>query len=356
MSCNKPNRIFILAELNPDTGNNLTRFCGHQIEQLWYTDPEDRKTFIYSSEKVDTRIFYPTYSSYYYDVPCGQCSACRSDYSYSWMVRLMLERYYHSPTECWFITLTYDDEHLPTCLPYANEETGENIETQWHSLERDAIPRFNKRLKAKLSYDKFKSDFKFYACGEYGIRGTRRPHYHAIYFGLPINDLKYYKQVGKVTLYTSDYINKVWKKGFCVIEPMTAVNAQYTAGYIAKKMKGKDGTEFYAKLQIEPPFSLCSKGLGKQYLLDNTDKILRHDCVIFSDAEKGAVKAPIPRYFKKLLAREYPTEMLYRNLFDEQAFYEYIEGLKEQIPNYYSYLDSVEESAIKKSHQRRCQL
>lgn len=44
-------------------------------------------------------------------LPCGQCLGCRLDYSREWAVRCTHEALLHQENS--FITLTYDDEHLP---------------------------------------------------------------------------------------------------------------------------------------------------------------------------------------------------------------------------------------------------
>jgi len=49
-------------------------------------------------------------------LPCGQCTGCLLERSRQWAVRLMKEFKLHDET-C-FLTLTYDDAHVPT-LAYA---------------------------------------------------------------------------------------------------------------------------------------------------------------------------------------------------------------------------------------------
>lgn len=44
-------------------------------------------------------------------VPCQRCIGCRLDYSREWAIRCMKEAECH--TDNWFLTLDYDDEHLP---------------------------------------------------------------------------------------------------------------------------------------------------------------------------------------------------------------------------------------------------
>ena len=64
-----------------------------------------------------------------------------------------------------FVTLTYDDEHLP-----------ENA-----SLVVSDLQKYIKRVRKEC--DKIGKRIRYFACGEYGDR-YGRPHYHAIIFGL----------------------------------------------------------------------------------------------------------------------------------------------------------------------------
>ena len=45
------------------------------------------------------------------DVPCGRCEACRRNKAQEWSIRLLHELKYFDKAS--FITLTYDDDHLP---------------------------------------------------------------------------------------------------------------------------------------------------------------------------------------------------------------------------------------------------
>ena len=44
-------------------------------------------------------------------IPCGNCAGCRIDKSRTWADRMCLE-YDHTKKAC-FVTMTYDDDHLP---------------------------------------------------------------------------------------------------------------------------------------------------------------------------------------------------------------------------------------------------
>ena len=46
-------------------------------------------------------------------IPCGHCIACRINKSSEWATRMMMEVKTQPENSCWFVTLTYDDDHLP---------------------------------------------------------------------------------------------------------------------------------------------------------------------------------------------------------------------------------------------------
>ena len=54
-------------------------------------------------------------------IPCGQCTGCKLRKRKDWATRMELEAYSHDKERIWFITLTYDDDHVPT----QDTETGE---------------------------------------------------------------------------------------------------------------------------------------------------------------------------------------------------------------------------------------
>ena len=54
-------------------------------------------------------------------IPCGRCIGCRLERSRQWANRCMLELQYHESS--YFVTLTYDDEHVPVTY-YAEDDLG----------------------------------------------------------------------------------------------------------------------------------------------------------------------------------------------------------------------------------------
>ena len=111
-------------------------------------------TFV-SRTKVDGHAIY---------LPCGQCVGCRLERSRQWAVRCMHERSMHE--RACFVTLTYDDEHLPP----------------GKSLNYPDVQKFLRRLRKRVGVP-----IRFYLCGEYGD-DTDRPRYHICLFGFDFPD------------------------------------------------------------------------------------------------------------------------------------------------------------------------
>lgn len=232
-------------------------------------------------------------------IPCGQCIGCRLEYSRQWANRCMLEKEYHD--SAYFVTLTYDDLHIPRSV-YSDPETGEAFESL--TLRKRDFQLFMKRLRKRFSDD----NIRFFACGEYGSE-TFRPHYHAIIYGLHIQDLKVYKRsFDGHTYYNSDSLSSCWNLGFAVVADVSWETCAYTARYVMKKAKGQSKT-FYDEHGLEPEFTLMSRkpGIGRQWYDDHPD-CYEYDKINISTLSGGRSFKP-PRYFDKLYDLENPDEL-----------------------------------------------
>lgn len=235
------------------------------------------------------------------EIPCGKCMDCRLSYAKQWSDRCMMELQYHEHN--YFVTLTYDDLHVPYS-EYVDDDSG--LITPMYTLLKEDVQLFMKRLRKRysvLSDDKI----RFYLAGEYG-ESTARPHYHMILFGCDIPDLKFYKEtpLGD-SLYTSDWLSRIWNKGHVVVGDVTPESCNYVARYITKKQYGSSA-EYYDKYNILPEFTLMSRkpGIGRLFYDDNKEKISKFDFIPLS-TESGGVKVFTPRYFDKLLESDDPV-------------------------------------------------
>lgn len=277
MSCFHPQTAVVLG-VNKQTGKKILKFLGQS------------GPFNYSGKEV-------------VQVPCGQCIGCRIDRSREWANRCMLELQYHD--SAYFVTLTYDDFHVPKSY-YADPETGE-AHTSLTLCKRD-FQLWMKRLRKKFSDDKI----RFFACGEYGGE-TKRPHYHAIVFGLHLSDLVKYKTVREgdsyYTYYNSESIQETWPNGFVVVGEVTWESCAYVARYVTKKLTG-DLAEFYDKFNLVPEFSDMSRrpGIARQYY-DDHGKEIYDNAYINVSTPKGGRKFKPPHYFDRLFDIDCPGSL-----------------------------------------------
>lgn len=152
-------------------------------------------------------------------VPCGQCFHCRVNQARIWQTRLMLE--VTTSFDSAFLTLTFDDIHLPSD----------------GSVCKETLQKFLKRYRKRFEPHKI----RYFAIGEYGHDGKREwnPHYHIALFSpvriercyLPCQDMR------KRDLCTHDcYLGLAWPYGNVeVSRTLGRENAGYITGYIKKK-------------------------------------------------------------------------------------------------------------------------
>lgn len=235
------------------------------------------------------------------DIPCGKCIGCRLAYSRDWANRCMLEASYHD--ECHFLTLTYDDAHLPN-NDIVDMQTGEIKQSPVHTLVPRDLQLFMKRLRKNSG-----QELRFFACGEYGS-STHRPHYHLIVFGLHLDDLTVLKSNFRGELYyRSPLIEKCWTYGYSMVCDVSWDTCAYVARYVVKKIKGASA-ELYTDFNIVPPFVRMSlkPGIGRLYYDDHKDNIYKYDKIVMSTDKGGRTFRP-PRYYDKLYDLEYPSDM-----------------------------------------------
>lgn len=207
---------------------------------------------------------------------CGHCRNCRINYTSQWTLRLMYEL--DSWDEAAFITLTYDDAHLPSM-----------------SLNKEELQKFNKRLRAVMKR-RFDQDIKFYSIGEYGSR-TKRPHFHGIYFGINPYNEEHRQAVKDCWLPRCEewqFDRSRGKKSAIALCEHDSI--QYVTGYVQKKLYGKLALKEYKETGRIPPFSLCSQGLGLDFALKNADRLRSNGFTYIQGQKIG-----LPKYLREKL-------------------------------------------------------
>lgn len=212
-------------------------------------------------------------------VPCGRCVGCSLDYGRTWSVRCYHESLLH--TSSYFLTLTLDDDHLHHHFPGLPA-----------SLDPLHLTLLFKRLRARGQA------IRYFACGEYGSR-TLRPHYHAIVFGLELNDL----QPLSKGLVESPWLNSVWGLGTVAIGNVTPESIAYCCRYTVKKVLGRP-RQWYLDRGLIPEFVRMSRrpGIGSDFFDRYRDDIYNTD----SCWTPSGFRAKVPRYYDKLCDASFP--------------------------------------------------
>lgn len=262
-------------------------------------------------------------------VRCNSCLACLAYRQGGWLVRLRQEM--KDSGGAYFVTLTYDDEHLPMFTPKA-----------WNVLDRTPVPCVSKKDIQKLHMDMrkrfqqgFYTDrslvpfggkpitidlssfvhFKFYLTSELGPEG-KRPHYHGLYFHLPEDPFL-----------VENLFRTLWGKGFVYVEP---AQTEAAGAYVTKYLINDSFVPFPSEDPDYPRmFALMSKGLGKSYL-DNQSLVDWHRSAPLQRCfhPNGKDHEILPRYWKdRIFDDDMRASLLDKSLELEQARQEYISGL-----------------------------
>lgn len=202
-----------------------------------------------------------------------------------------------------YLTLTYADENLP--------ENGNLNPRHW--------VLFAKKLRAKYG------PFRFLMCGEYGSEeNTNRCHYHAILFGLEFPDQVHFKdnEQGQ-PLFISAALSKIWTHGTHLIGAVSFDSVGYVAGYINKKVNGRNAAAHYSRVNTTtgecydqvPEFGRMSRGdnsgdthtgygLGHSWIEKYHPEVYPRDEVLVN----GKLASP-PDYYDRWYEQHYPAKM-----------------------------------------------
>ncbi|AXH74108.1 MAG: replication initiator protein [Microviridae sp.] len=259
-------------------------------------------------------------------IACGQCIGCRIRKREAWALRCYCESKMHLHNQ--FLTLTYDDEHLPSD----------------GSLNYKHFQLFMRYMRRRYG------QFRFFMCGEYGEK-EGRPHYHALLFGLDIPDLVKSNSVySEFDTFGSESVRELWGKGDISIGAVNYATARYCAVYTTKKITGELAEEHYMRVSrstgeithLVPEFARMSlkPGIGMRWLERYWQDIyLRGNCGYPVD---GKLK-PIPRYFD-IMMKDIAPDVL-----DQESYRRYLAAVERCEDSTLERLAVREEVAIAKS-------
>ena len=219
------------------------------------------------------------------ELACGQCKHCRLKRTREWGIRCLHEAQMSESSA--FVTLTYDDAHLPEDL----------------SVDVRDWQLFAKRLRKRMG------PFRFLHCGEYGD-AMRRPHYHAVLFGVDFHDAQFYKMSSGKPLWTSKILEETWGKGFAPFGSVEFDSACYVAAYTMKRASGELAESRYRResggrtWKVRPDYATMSRrpGLGTSWFEKYVDEVYPEDSVVAN----GRKFRP-PAFYDRLLEEQRPT-------------------------------------------------
>lgn len=193
------------------------------------------------------RTVYNKYTGQLVSVPCGKCSACLIRRSSLWTARLREESACHPYTM--FVTLTYDDSHLPLVSldsladSFFTDNFNKAVSDSFDFINyhRQLIPclsvrdlqLFFKRLRSKISYyHGTQTTLRYFVAGEYGPT-TFRPHYHMLlWFDNPnlVQSIKNYIYEAWKSFTCHKSLSSFLRRNKCVFVHGSAES--YVAGYL----------------------------------------------------------------------------------------------------------------------------
>lgn len=183
-------------------------------------------------QDLDNRLSFAPTGGDSIAVPCGKCAGCARERSAMWTTRLFHERLMHERAT--FLTLTYDDLHLPSGPP--------SIKPVQDFLKRLRESRRRKGL----------SELRYFCASELGGR-TGRLHHHMIVFGedwSPRRDIRERYWSPKPVL-------DAWGNGNVIAAPADTNSLAYVAGYTLKKVN--------QAVPLKPVMSR-NRGIGFPYI------------------------------------------------------------------------------------------
>ena len=168
-----------------------------------------------------------------------------------------------------FLTLTYNPDNLP--------DPPSVTKLEWQ--------RYVKRLRKLLGHPRL----KYFAVGEYG-GDLGRPHYHAILYGINIAD----HTVIDGKCYYGPCLTAWYPRGFVNLGSVTQESCYYVASYLQKHTKAPPG--------CQQPFRLMSKGLGKDFVYNNHERLADQLQLTRQGDPQGILRTSIHYLFKSLIS------------------------------------------------------
>lgn len=224
--------------------------------------------------------------------PCGQCKPCRLNRRRMWEHRIMLESFCHGDNA--FVTLTYDDKHLPRVSEFG-------VPTLVPKHMQDWLKRLRLAVEPKR--------IRFYGVGEYGDGVApdfvERSHYHLVIFGLPTCFRGRTLRIPGTGLRARwaeccdmcRLVGNTWGFGDVDLGTCTSDSASYCAEYTVKSMTKHDDIRLNGR---HPEFCRMSlrPGIGADFMWDVASELLHYALDVPTSLAHGKGKKPLGRYLR----------------------------------------------------------
>lgn len=235
-------------------------------------------------------------------VPCGRCMSCRitRQSQLDFLCQKELYDVYKAGLGASFVTLTYDDDHLPftvnigsygTTVCHGVAEAVKLVEkysslgvpcTMHNTISRSDFQKFMKRLRINMKRANCNIPFKYISCGEYGDR-FGRSHYHIVFLGLS-------------DVLASQFLKDAWPFGMSDIGVLKPGGLRYVLKYCTKANTDPAVKALRKAHNVEQPFLLHSIGLGKAWIYAHKDEL---EACPFFHTPGGLI--PVPKYVVRFL-------------------------------------------------------
>lgn len=217
-------------------------------------------------------------------IPCGRCPECIKKRQNAWVVRFKLEQQYwrkvFAGSQTYFITLTYDDKHLP--------ETRDMAIKNWQACLKSLYRNLNHRP-------------RYYCVSENGsVHG--RLHFHCLLFGMPVVDMDVFR---KKTL------AKAWPYGFNTCTYATGKTLWYVSKYVTKDISAFNSTAWKCIESYSKRPALGAMALNHQFKDYFSDNCTTHfvDSGFHYSLPRSLVKRVLTENQRMLLLDKYEREM-----------------------------------------------
>lgn len=193
-----------------------------------------------------------------------------------------------------FITLTYDDEHLPLADRYDSDNTWYRRKwPSWKAYNREECDNVATCVRADIThfireykriYRLTNDKFTYFGCTEYGDM-FGRPHAHILMFG----DDEFYDLFFEDSDKASERIKRVWHMGHVHVCLAGRDGMHYCTKYVLK-----DGINELPPY-VERPCTIASKNLGSSYFTSKEGLLIRKKLEYFSRNYKS-IMAKCPAF------------------------------------------------------------